>query len=122
MNSQIRQKITDYKEDYRLDMFRYLQTGEQGLLQLDDKQEKFKALIELLIEYSTVLDDSDVNERIGIFAKQHLTTYIKKELRQRRWSLRMNALYLIEDFYMDDFVETLHELYSNSNTKTFRQV
>ena len=116
MNNRTKQKIKDYKKDYYEDVFQFLQTGEQGLIQFDQKLEKFKAMIELLIEYSTVLDDSSVKMRISNFAKQHLTTYVKKELRKRRWSLRMNALYLIEDFHMDNLVEILHELYKKKRT------
>jgi hypothetical protein len=115
-NNQTRKQINEYKEAYRLDMFRYLQTGEQEILQLDDRLERFTALIELLSEYSNVLDDSELKERISIFAKQHLTKYIKKEIKRRRWSLRMNALYSIEDFHMDHLVETLHDLYKKRIT------
>lgn len=116
LNNQTRQEIAECKEAYRLDMFRYLQTGEQQLLHVKQGEEEFKALVELLSEYSTVLDGANVQERISLFAKQYLTSYIKKELKQRRWSLRMNALYSIDVFYMDHLRETLHDLYKKKKT------
>jgi hypothetical protein len=116
VNNQKRQKITDLKEVYRLDMFRYLQTGNLNFLDYNQNQEKFIAFIELLNEYSNVLDDSDVKKRISCFAKEHLTKYVERQLKQRRWSLRMNALYAIEDFYMDHLGMTLHELYKKKKT------
>lgn len=115
-NNLTTQRINNYKEEYRLDIFRYLQTGEEGLLPTVHDQEKCKVVIELMIDYSTILDDSYIQERISSFAKQHLTTYVKKELRKRRWSLRMNALYLIEDFCMDYLDESLHELFNKKRT------
>jgi HEAT repeat protein len=116
VNNQSRQKINELKEIYRLEMFQYLQTGELRLLDPNQSVEKFIALIELLHEYSNVLDDSDVKIRISSFAKKHLTKYVEKQLKQRRWSLRMNALYSIEDFYMDHLNLRLHELYKKKKT------
>ncbi|MFJ8236158.1 HEAT repeat domain-containing protein [Ureibacillus sp. NPDC094379] len=115
-NNRTTKKMNDYKEEYQLDVFRFLQTGAEGLLPTVHDHEKFKVVIELMIDYSTILDDSYIQERISSFAKQHLTTYVKKELRKKRWSLRMNALYLIEDFYMDYLGEVLHELFNKKRT------
>ena len=114
-HNQKRKKIDDLKETYRLDMFHFLQSGEEGSLQPDKTEEKFIALIELLNEYSNVLDSEDVKGKISEFANKHLTNYMKSELKQRRWSLRMNALYSIEDFYMNHLVGELHKLYAKKN-------
>ncbi|MEH7238039.1 HEAT repeat domain-containing protein [Bacillus sp. JJ1562] len=116
VNNQSRRKINLLKEEFRLKMFHYLQTGEQSHIESNLGQEKVIALLELLKEYSNVLDSPDVNERISAFANKNFTKFIKKELRQRRWSLRMNALYLIEDFYMYHLIENLHSLYDKRRT------
>jgi HEAT repeat protein len=116
VNNQSKQKKNELKEDYRLEMFQYLQTGELRLLDSNQSEENFIALIELLHEYSNVLDDVDVKKRISSFAKNHLTKYVEKQLKQRRWSLRMNALYSIEDFYMEHLRLTLHDLYKQKRT------
>jgi hypothetical protein len=114
-HNQKRKRIDDLKETYRLDMFHFLQSGKEGDLEPDKTEEKFIALIELLNEYSNVLDSEDVKGRISEFANKHLTSYIKNELKQRRWSLRMNALYSVEDFYMNHLVDELHKLYAKKN-------
>jgi len=121
-NNRTTRKLNDYKEKYQLAIFQYLQTGEEELLPLAHDQEKFKVVIELMIDYSTILDDSYIQERISSFAKQYLTTYVKEELRKRRWSLRMNALYLIEDFHMDYLDESLHELFNKKSTTVSEKV
>jgi cbb3-type cytochrome oxidase subunit 3 len=115
-NNQSKLRILQLKEELRLDMFHYLQSGDGRLLDLKSEGEKLQAVIELLSEFSNVLDDPDVKDRIRILAKEHLTPYVSKELKKRRWSLRINALYLIEVFYMDHLVPSLHELYQKRRT------
>jgi len=116
IRNETRKKIDAYKETYRLDMFHFLQSGNEGPLNPNGSQEKFMALIELLNEYSDVLDSEDIKQRISDFAKRHLTKYIVEKLKKKRWSLRMNALYSIEDFYMDHLIDLLHDLYRKKNT------
>ncbi|MEH7387017.1 hypothetical protein V7147_16640, partial [Bacillus sp. JJ1521] len=115
VNNQTKQRINVLKEEMRLKMFHYLQTGDIDLLESNLGQDKVIALFELLREYSKVLDSPDVNDRISVFAKKYFTKHIKKELRKRRWSLRMNALYSIEDFFMYHLQEPLHELYEKKS-------
>ncbi len=111
IRNESRNKIEEYKETYRLDMFHFLQSGKEGSLKPDGSQEKFIALIELLNEYADVLDSEDIKHRISDFAKRYLTDYIVVQLKKKRWSLRMNALYSIEDFHMDHLLDLLHNLY-----------
>ena len=115
VRNETRKKIEEYKETYRLDMFHFLQSGQEGTLKPDGSQEKFVALIELLSEYSDVLDSEDIKRRISDFAKKYLTNYIVAELKKNRWSLRMNALYSIEDFYMNHVLDLLHNLYGRKD-------
>lgn len=116
LNNKSSQKVNRIKEQARLEMFHYLQTGDTGSLEFEPSEEKFIALIELLSEYAHVLESPEVRERIRQFAKQHLTSFIRKELKQKRWSLRMNALYSIEDFHQDQFLADLHVLYRKKKT------
>ncbi|MEW9051560.1 MAG: HEAT repeat domain-containing protein [Neobacillus sp.] len=115
-NNKTKQRILQLKEEIRLDMFHYLQSGNGELLEHKAEGEKLQAVIELLSEFSNVLDDPDVKDRINLLAKEHLTHYLKRELNKQRWSLRINALYLVEDFYMDHLVPTLHRVYQNRRT------
>ncbi|WP_338449965.1 hypothetical protein R4Z09_28120 [Niallia oryzisoli] len=116
--NQTRQQINALKEDYRLAVFHYLQNGQTELWGQDPEKEKVMALIELLSDYSHVLTGREVEERIYLFAKEHLTDFIKKKLTKKRWSLRMNALFAIEDFYMEHLVPSLHDLYQKRSTTT----
>ncbi|WP_226669511.1 HEAT repeat domain-containing protein [Metabacillus litoralis] len=115
INNQSRKKINELKETYRLDMFHFLQTGKDDELSPVGSSEKFIAFLELLSEYANVLDSMDVKQKISEYAKKYFTNHIKKELKKRRWSLRMNALYMIEDFHMDHLNSSLHELYNKKN-------
>ncbi|WP_394237034.1 HEAT repeat domain-containing protein [Niallia oryzisoli] len=115
-NNQLRQRINAMKDEYRLAVFHYLQNGESEFLGQDLGEEKVKALIELLSDYSHVLTGPEVEEKIHLFAKEHLSDFIKKELTKKRWSLRMNALFAIEDFYMEHLVPILHKLYGKRGT------
>ncbi|MCT2534891.1 HEAT repeat domain-containing protein [Aquibacillus koreensis] len=112
-NNQTRAKINQYKEAYRLDMFQFLQAGKAvSFGNFQDDQEKFIACKELLQEYANVIASEDMKERINDFAKDYLTSYIQKELKRRRWSLRMNALYLVEEFEMAHLTNELSRLYN----------
>jgi len=115
MTNNKKTKIDQLKEAYRLDMFHFLQSGVDSKLRPDGSQEKFIALIELLIEYANVLESEDIKQRISVFAKQYLTDYIEGQLKKNRWSLRMNALYAIEDFYMIHLSANLHDLYEKKH-------
>ncbi|MFS0862186.1 HEAT repeat domain-containing protein [Fredinandcohnia sp. 179-A 10B2 NHS] len=110
-NNKMRARIEDLKEENRLAVFQYLQTGDKASIETDLTDEKIKALFELLNEYTNVLDGVEVKERIHTFTKEYLTTFVQRQLKQRRWSLRMNALYSIEDFQMNHLTPVLHELY-----------
>ncbi|XQY91204.1 HEAT repeat domain-containing protein [Metabacillus sp. HB246100] len=110
-HNESKRKIEAYKERYRLDMFHYLQDGEKSPVIPTGENEKFISLVELLSDYSNVLDSKDVRTRISAYAKEYLTDYIKKHLKKSRWSLRMNALFTIEDFHMIHLSDTLHQMY-----------
>lgn len=115
INNESRKKINELKETYRLDMFHFLQSGRDEELRPEGSSEKFIALLELLNEYANVLDSKEIKIRISEYAKKHFTNHVKKELKKRRWSLRMNALYIIEDFRMAHLKNYLHELYKKNN-------
>ncbi|GHH98056.1 HEAT repeat domain-containing protein [Neobacillus kokaensis] len=115
-NNQTRMEIFQLKEDYQLDMFHYLQTGNGEWLNSSLNQEQLIALMELLTEYSNVLDGPVVEDRIREFADKYLTSFIKKELKKGRWSLRMNALYAIEGLYMKQLIPSVHALYKKRRT------
>lgn len=117
LNNQFQQKVDEYKDAYRIKVFRYLQTGDPDELgNVKEDEELLKALVELLSDYSQLLTGPEIQMRISYFANQHLMNYLEKQLVQRRWSLRMNALYMIEDFYLVNLSEILHRTYNQKKT------
>ncbi|WP_186579615.1 hypothetical protein [Aquibacillus kalidii] len=111
--NQSRKQIDLYKDEYRLDMFHFLQNGTGTSFEFGNGDERFVAWTELMQEYSNVLASEDVKARMKQFAEVYLTDFIVKELTKKRWSLRMNALYVIEEFEMDHLSSQLHTLYQN---------
>ncbi|CAG9622510.1 HEAT repeat domain-containing protein [Sutcliffiella rhizosphaerae] len=104
-------QIDAFKEKYRSNMFDYLYRGDNTFLekQLDGLHEK--SLKELLSDFADVVQGEEVEERISAFAEQHFQKYYQKSLFHHRWSIRMNALYEIEDFHVKAMVPFLLQEY-----------
>ncbi|MEL3973718.1 HEAT repeat domain-containing protein [Rossellomorea oryzaecorticis] len=108
-----RTKVERYKEEYRLPLFQYLnhEAGEE-VLSLQSPLE-LKAFIELTAGFAKVLGGDEINGRIRVFAETHFGSYIQSCLTHRRWSMRMNALYWIEEFDMKNMFRELDQLYES---------
>jgi hypothetical protein len=64
--------------------------------QIDQVKEKMNPLL-----FTDVLEGEEEKRNLTNLAHQHLTDYYRQSLRSFRWSRRMNALYHIEDFRMN---------------------
>lgn len=116
-------KMIDNKRDVRINrlkakirplLFSYLSNANSVQTRLLQKEEiSYKIIEELLDEYKNISKDDGVEERICIFAKSYLNEYYERLLNHRRWSIRMNVLYRIEDFQLSDFAETLWEKFQS---------
>jgi hypothetical protein len=102
-----------YKEDYQLVLFRYIKEEDAEEPVSYDASLQVRALIDLMAEYKNMLGSEEVHGRITRFAEKHFTSYIRSQLTSRRWSMRMNALYWIEDFNMKSLDLELDQLYSS---------
>lgn len=106
-----RRKINEYKELYQKVVFRYLNEGVgEGELACRSSL-KQQALMELLEHFSRVLASKHIQERIRQFVETHFQKTIREQLMHRRWSVRMNALFLIEDFRMKAMINDIKRLY-----------
>lgn len=106
-----RRKINEYKERYQQTIFRYLNEGiGEGELSCCSSL-KQQALMELLEHFSSVLASKHIQERIRQFAETHFQKRIREQLMHRRWSVRMNALFFIEDFRMKAMINDIKRLY-----------
>ncbi|MCA1061303.1 HEAT repeat domain-containing protein [Rossellomorea aquimaris] len=110
MDNKKRVTIEKYKEEYQSALFQYLQegVGDEGFQNSSPLQTR--ALVELLAGFSKVISSPGIQERLQWFAENHFQPFILSQLRHRRWSIRMNALYWIQDFKMRSMKEPLKEL------------
>jgi hypothetical protein len=105
-----RKKIDRIKEQYNPLIFKYL-TGETLVRKLNPVSKlQLKAVEELLNKYTSVLEGLEEKQRLNELASIYLAQYYKKRLRSRRWSIRMNTLYHIEDFNMSMLAEEVYRL------------
>ena len=110
MDNKNRTKIEKYKEEYQLALFQLLHEGIEDKRFLNSSPLQTRALVELLAGFSKVLSSPNILKRVQEFAEDHLQPFILSQLKHRRWSIRMNALYWIQDFRMSNMREPLREL------------
>ncbi|WP_404448520.1 HEAT repeat domain-containing protein [Sutcliffiella horikoshii] len=106
-----RQKIDQHKEELRAKVFEYLYRQNQDILEQDWKGKQWKAMEELFSDFADVVQGDEVQERITLFANTHFMEKYKRNLIHRRWSIRMNSLYAIEDFHLKSMVPYLLNIY-----------
>lgn len=64
-----------------------------------------KSVEYILLSYVKNISDDVIQSKIYTFAKANLSAYYTKMLTNRRWSNRMNTLYRIVDFRLDNLVD-----------------
>lgn len=114
------------KNKIRQPLFAYLNEGVDVKTRLFQRDPvSFEAVQELLYEYRSMTKGEEVGERIQRFAIDNFTDYYRKLLQHHRWSIRMNTLYLIEDFMMisleEDILEKLDDT-SISKVERYQQL
>lgn len=96
-----RKLIDSFKEETRFLIYQFLYEGEKEALSKTYSKEQITAIFELLNDFALVMDDQEASQRLKQFANKHMYTYITENLRHKRWNIRLNALYMIENFQMD---------------------
>ncbi len=112
--NQKRRRIDKYKELVSKAMFQFLYQNVDSRLLLPDNPVKFQALEEVLSDYAKILDGEQALNRISSFANDHFYGYYRERLFHRRWSIRMNTMYMIEDFRMKKLLPDLTKLYDSN--------
>ena len=97
----IRQLLFEYLADGSTLQTRLIQEGITG----------YTVVEELLDEYSQIEKSDDVLDRIRELGEMFLRSYYLECLNHRRWSIRMNALYRIEDYQLFSFSKELWSYY-----------
>ncbi|WP_204524727.1 HEAT repeat domain-containing protein [Litchfieldia alkalitelluris] len=113
INNAIRRQVDNYKEETRKMLFLYISNDVESRKLIPDSKVKFRALEELLAGYAKVLEGDQSIDKISTFANKYFYVVYKKNLRHRRWSLRMNTLYMIEDFHIDSLFPDVLNLYKS---------
>ncbi|NLP52920.1 HEAT repeat domain-containing protein [Bacillus sp. RO1] len=111
MQNSLRQKIDQHKEELRAKVFEYLYRQNQAILEQEWNGKQWKAMEELFSDFADVVQGDEVQERITLFANTHFIEKYKRNLLHRRWSIRMNTLYAIEDFHLKSMVPYLLDTY-----------
>ncbi|MFE8703120.1 HEAT repeat domain-containing protein [Cytobacillus sp. FJAT-54145] len=106
-------KIGQYKQKYNSLLFSSVYEGQLTRQITVDSLLKIKAVEDLIKSYSDVLEGESEKSNLTKLAELYLGDYYKKSLRSRRWSIRMNALYHIEDFRMENLEQEVVEMGKN---------
>ncbi|QSS99590.1 HEAT repeat domain-containing protein [Pontibacillus sp. ALD_SL1] len=119
-NIRYERRKKSYKEKLKPVVQQVVLSGEEGHSRLiQNEQIVYEVLAELLEELTATLKDPFVKMRVNSFAQWTMKDYYTRLLHHRRFSLRMNALYQIEDFKVQSFQEMLWHRYKN---KTYRNI
>lgn len=105
-----RGRINSYKEKYNPLLFTMLTEGNLSRALIPGNVLQQKAIEELLSRYTTVLEGIEEKQKLSKLASLYLTDYYQKQLRSKRWSIRMNTLYHIEDFQLEQLLEDVRGL------------
>ncbi|WP_264737602.1 HEAT repeat domain-containing protein [Cytobacillus firmus] len=99
-----RRKINECIEKLSPLIFEFISEGEINRhLHLDNNIKK-KAAEEVLSKFAANLTGEEETRKLREFADRNLRNYFQRQLKSRRWSIRMNALYNIEDLH---FIELM---------------
>ncbi len=103
--------IEQYKEQLRERVFYYLYHEDKTFIEESFNAQQMIAIEELLSDFADVIDEGESRTRIQLYAETHFTDAYKKALHHRRWSIRMNTLYAIEDFHMEGMLASVLSFY-----------
>lgn len=111
-----RAKVESYKDSIKESLFIYLyRKDEEHRIEPKNKIE-LAGVEELLSGFSAAVQGDDIRNNITLYAEKVFTPKYKKELHHSRWSVRMNALYAIEDFGLTTLTDQLVEMYEKKNS------
>ncbi|NRD78258.1 HEAT repeat domain-containing protein [Bacillus sp. BRMEA1] len=113
-----RKQIQHYKEEYHPLLMKMITEPASPRDLVLDSLTKQKAVEELLSKYTQVLEGEDERRHLSEIAQSALGQYYQKRLHDKRWSIRMNTLYHIEDFKM---IQLEEDVYNRTKTDLSRE-
>lgn len=104
-------KIKQYLEQHDKQWYPYFIEGKELEANVAPHNRfELKAIEQLLIGYTKTVADNAVLSRISSFAELYLLKHYRKQLRRKKWSIRINTLYRIVDFRMRQMVPDVLEM------------
>lgn len=68
------------------------------------------AIESIFLSYLKNISNSAIRQEIKDFSNRYLQEFYRKDLASKRWSIRMNALYRIADFGLDELLDSCRAL------------
>lgn len=118
-------KMKQFKKQHSTSMYLYLMKGEA----LPDTfipvtKWKMQAIEEMLSRYMNNIIGDTVISQVNAYTEQYLQEHYRKQLKNHKWSTRLNVLYKIADFYMyfliDDVLQLLNSKQKYSKDEYFQ--
>ncbi|WP_212933434.1 HEAT repeat domain-containing protein [Robertmurraya siralis] len=104
-------KKMKYIETKQKEWYSYLiEDREPSSTLIPNNESEVKAVEEIFSSYLYNISDSEILAKIKLFSNNYFKEYYRSRIRSHRWSTRMNALYHIFDFQMDELVEECEQL------------
>lgn len=118
-------KIKQFKKQHSTSLYLYLTEGEELPNScIPVTKWKRKAIEEMLSSYMNNLAGDMVTSQVNAYTELYLQDYYRKQLRNHKWSTRLNVLYKIADFHMyfliDDVVQLLNSKQKYSKDEYFQ--
>ncbi|MFJ7367928.1 HEAT repeat domain-containing protein [Lysinibacillus sp. NPDC098008] len=106
------EKVCDrYLQNYSQLWYDYLFNQELFSIVLVPRNRAQVEGVEMIFSsYLKNITNANVQQAIQQFANQYLKKFYEKDLSNKRWSIRMNALYHIADLQMDELLPACQEL------------
>ncbi|PKG25379.1 HEAT repeat domain-containing protein [Niallia nealsonii] len=112
------QKIKKYMEQLGPKVFFYIQNPNSSFIIRINTPLKKTAFEMVLGKYVDMLEGEKEKGALKNLALTYLKDFYQERLYSRNWSIRMNTLYYIEDFYLIELQEDIIKLMENSPKKS----
>lgn len=108
-------KIKERKKQLIGPVFEYFRDGKKIMKKINQTKVERQAMERVLSEFSERIEGEEEEQRLHELAVFYLKDKYVKEIKSRNWSKRMNVLYKIEDFHMQEMERNVISRLHNRN-------
>lgn len=105
-----REEVENYKESIQESFIQYMYLQDENLKITPKNDVQTTAVEELLLALVKVVNGEEILHFIQRYAERELSALYRKQLRHRRWSVRMNTLYAIEGLHMVNLLDDVRKV------------